>query len=75
MGYGYISAEQAHALVAERSRVRVRSGAVGCEHVVMAEGRVLGYCPAPSLLIEHADGSRSQWSVDLPIDVLPEVAG
>jgi hypothetical protein len=47
--------------------VRVYSGAIGLEDHVMAEGKTIGYCPAPSLIIEHVDGSRSQWSVDLPI--------
>jgi hypothetical protein len=69
-----ISAERAKALVGEGARIRVRSGGIGCEHVVMAEGRVIAYCPAPSLVIEHADGTRSSWSVDLPVDVLGEVA-
>lgn len=69
----YISHERATELVAQGSRIRVRSGALGCEQIVMAEGKVIAYCPAPSLVIRHADGTRSSWSVDLPIDVLPEV--
>ena len=59
--------EEAKDLVKRRARIRVHSGAVGSGDVVMAEGRVIAYCPAPSLMIEHPDGSRSSWSVELPI--------
>jgi hypothetical protein len=62
-----LSSEQAREFVGRAAYVRVHAGAIGLEHHVMAEGKVIGYCPAPSLVIEHADGSRSQWSTDLPI--------
>jgi hypothetical protein len=54
-----ISSQQAHDFVERRARIRVHSG---------AEGTVISYCAAPSLTIEHDDGSRSSWSVDLPIN-------
>lgn len=68
-----ISSEHAFDLVMRRARIRVHSGAIGHEDLVMAEGSVIAYTPAPSLLIEHADGTRSSWLVDLPITELPEV--
>jgi hypothetical protein len=68
-----ISSEHAVDLVMRHALVRVHSGAIGHEAHVMAEGIVIGYLPAPSLLIEHADGTQSHWSVDLPIVELPEV--
>ncbi len=37
----------------------------------MAEGRVVAYCAAPTLTIQHDDGSRSSWSADLPIVEVP----
>jgi hypothetical protein len=63
----YVSSEAARDLVQRGATVRVHSDAIGCDGMVMAEGKVIAYCPAPSLLIEHADGSVSSWSVDLPI--------
>lgn len=53
-----------------RARVRVFSGALGCEHHIMAEGVVVGYCEAPTLLIRHDDGTQSSWSVRLPREVV-----
>jgi hypothetical protein len=54
-------------LVRRGARIRVHSGAVGCEGQVMAEGKVIAWCATPSLTIEHEDGTRSSWSTDLPI--------
>lgn len=70
-----ISSERAHDFVQRGARIRVHSGALGCHNLVMAEGQVIAYCPAPSLSIEHDDGSRSSWSVDLPIEEVPAPAG
>jgi len=66
-----ISSEQAHGFVQRHARIRVHSGALG-QDMVMAEGHVISYCAAPTLTIEHDDGSRSTWSADLPIrEVVP----
>lgn len=64
--------ERAVALVFEGVRVRIRSGAVGCEAFVMAEGTVIAYAPAPTITIKQDDGSLSSWQITLPID---EVTG
>ncbi len=53
-----------------RARVRIFSGAAGCEQHVMAEGVVVGYCDAPTLLIRHDDGTQSSWSVRLPREIV-----
>jgi hypothetical protein len=63
-----ISSEQAIDLVERAAHVRVFSGALGHQDLVMAEGEVIAYCPAPTLMLRHADGSTSSWSVDLPIN-------
>lgn len=63
----YVSSEAARDLVQRGATVRVQPDACGCDGTVMAEGKVIGYCAAPSLLIEHPDGTFSSWSVDLPI--------
>jgi hypothetical protein len=68
----YVSADKARDLVCRGAQIRVHSGAIGCEDIVMAEGKVIAYCPAPSLTIEHADGTRSSWSVGLPITDLSQ---
>jgi hypothetical protein len=34
---------------------------------VRAEGRILGYCDAPMVLIEGDDGERVWWRADLTI--------
>lgn len=70
----YVSQETARDLVTRRARIRVHSRALGCEDLVMAEGRVYAYCASPVLYIEHDDGSRSSWSVDLPIDEVEQPA-
>jgi hypothetical protein len=62
-----VNEQQAHDLVDRRATIRVHSGAIGCEDIVMAEGRVVAYSAAPTLTIEHADGTRSSWQVTLPI--------
>jgi len=64
----YTSSERAMELLKRSAKVRVYSRAFGAEDVVMAEGEVIGYCAAPTLLIRHADGSKSSWSVDLNIE-------
>lgn len=63
----YISAQHAMDLVARSAHVRVYSTAIGAE-TLMAEGEVIGYCSAPTLLIRHADGTQSSWSVDLRVE-------
>lgn len=63
-----IGSERAIDFVQRRARVRVYSGG----DMVMAEGRVFAYSPAPTLHIEHDDGTRSSWSVDLTIVEVPE---
>lgn len=40
----------------------------------LAEGVVVGYAAAPTILVRSADGSQSDWQVTLPIDVLEERA-
>lgn len=62
-----ITQEQAADWVRRRAHIRVHSGAFGCESQVMAEGRVIAWCAAPSFTIEHPDGTRSSWSAALPI--------
>ena len=59
--------DTARSMVERGATIRVHAGAVGCEDMVMAEGRVIVYCAAPTLTIEHADGTRSSWSTQLPI--------
>ena len=58
-------------MVIESTRVRVHSGALGCEHQVMAEGRVVAYSASPQILVQADDGTRSWWPVTLPIEVVP----
>jgi len=62
-----IDEKQAADLLRRSARVRVHSGAVGCENVALAEGKVIAWCAAPSLTIVHDDGTRSSWSAELPI--------
>jgi hypothetical protein len=63
-----VSPEQARALIGRR--VRVHAGAVGLGDLVMDEGKVIGYAPHPSLLIEHDDGTQAHWMTTLPIKVV-----
>lgn len=63
----YTSSQRAMDLVTRSAHVRVYSRAIGAESL-MAEGEVIGYCSAPTLLIRHADGSKSSWSVDLRVE-------
>jgi hypothetical protein len=58
--------------VIDSTRVRVRSGALGCEQQVMTEGKVVAYSASPQILVEADDGTKTWWSVNLPIDVLGE---
>lgn len=62
-----VTEQQAADLVRRGARIRVHSGALGCEDIVMAEGKVISWCAAPSFTIEHDDGTRSSWSAALPI--------
>ena len=48
--------------------VRVYSRAIGCEDLVMAEGRVVWYSQAPTLGIEGPDGRQGAWSTCLRIE-------
>ncbi len=54
------------------ARVRVFSAAD--PNLVMAEGTLIGYCGSPSVMREHADGVRSSWSVNLPMETIEEPA-
>ncbi|WP_433731072.1 hypothetical protein ACQP2Y_21745 [Actinoplanes sp. CA-051413] len=63
----HVPPEKAHDLVQRGARIRVHSGAIGCEELVMAEGKVIAYCSTPTLTVEHDDGTRTSWSVGLPI--------
>jgi hypothetical protein len=63
-----IGSERARDFVQRGARIRVHSGALGHHEMAMAEGHVVAYCAAPTLTIQHDDGSRSTWSVDLPIE-------
>lgn len=60
-----------HDLVANTARVRVRSGALGQERHVMAEGKVVAYSQHPQICVEADDGTQSWWPVTLPVDVVP----
>lgn len=62
-----IHEDQAIDFIRRSARVRVHSGALGCEDMVMAEGKAIAWCAAPSLTIEHDDGTKSSWSTQLPI--------
>ncbi len=36
-----------------------------------AEGRLVGYCSTPAVLIEEADGTRRMWSTNLHMEQVP----
>jgi hypothetical protein len=64
-----VTGDDAMSLVGSPTIVRVRSAA---NHAVMAEGTVVAYSQSPQILVIAADGSRSWWPINLPIDVLEE---
>lgn len=53
---------QAIEAVGERAHVVARYAVGGGIH---AEGRIIGYCDAPTVIIEQADGSRVSWRADM----------
>lgn len=61
-------------LVRQRARVRIFSGTPGHRDHAMAEGEVIGYVEAPTLLIRHDDGTQSSWPVTLPREVVRTLA-
>jgi len=61
-------------LVSRRAYVRVYSGALGCENLIMAEGRVMWYQDAPTLGVQDATGRQHAWSTRLRIEEVPEPA-
>ena len=63
-----LRAEQARDFVERMARVRVYSGAVGGEDVVLAEGNVMSYIDAPSIELLHDDGRLKSWSARLRIE-------
>jgi hypothetical protein len=36
----------------------------------VAEGKVIAYCPVPTLVIEQPDGTRFHHAIDLPLEVM-----
>lgn len=54
-------------------RKRVRVGAGCAPEVTLAEGVVLAYSGAPTIMVRDEQGRDSHWMVTLPIDVLGEV--
>jgi hypothetical protein len=55
-------------MVTRLAHVRVYSNAIGASDMLMAEGEVIAYCAAPTVLIRHADGTQTTWSTDLRIE-------
>lgn len=55
-----------HDLIRDRARIRVFSGAIGCEDHVLDEGEVVAFLPAPSLELLRDDGRRVAYLVTLP---------
>ena len=51
-------------LVSRRARVRIRSMALGCESMTMAQGRVVAFSPKPMVCIEDEDGRQSWWLLE-----------
>lgn len=58
-----VSAEQALQWCKTRPRVEVWSNTR--PPMIMDWGRVIGYAPHPSLLLEHDDGTQAQWMISL----------
>jgi len=44
------------------------------KHRPMAEGVVVGFSPAPSILVRAEDGTQTDWQVTLPIRVVEQFA-
>lgn len=62
-----MNSQQAMECVEHRSRVRVHSA---CQPAYqMAEGRVIAFTDRPTITIEDDEGNRSNWIIDLPIDI------
>jgi hypothetical protein len=63
-----LNSTQARDFVARMARVRVYSGAIGYEDVVLAEGNVMSYIDAPSIELMHDDGKLKSWSTSLRVE-------
>lgn len=63
-----LSSDRAMDFVKRRALVRVYSTAIGAENHVMAEGHVIAYCPAPTVMLQTADGTRVSMSADLRVE-------
>lgn len=50
---------------------RLRVFAANDPRVVLAEGEFISFASAPTVMLEHDDGTRSSWQITLPIDEVP----
>jgi hypothetical protein len=69
-----LTSTQARDFVARMARVRIYSGALGDEDVVLAEGNVMSYIDAPSVELMHDDGKLKSWSTRLRVEEVDPAA-
>lgn len=59
-------------LLSRRTHLRVFAG---CDPtVVMAEGELIAYAVAPTVVLRHRDGSKTSWQTTLPMEEIPAPA-